>query len=278
MMTVASKTRSWQKRPVGDPAPPLGPPAAPSMFPIRDYLMERWGGQNLSVENMWHDRPIVGGTAPSSHRGAAFDWRYMAADGSVGPGPGRETLLREVIPFLINHSEELNIQQIHDYVGCTIWKAERATNEDGGWKTQPRGSQMGQPWAGWIHIEAGEWGWEDGRPVAVKLGLAPDEGGNGGPAAPVTDLSNGIWGLWPLSADKPELRLGALGDPVLYVQSVIFHCAGGAIARDGTFGTHTQRRVRDLQRVFRLNPDGAVGARTWPIVDGLAALKTPPPT
>jgi hypothetical protein len=30
--------------------------------------------------------------------------------------------------------------------------------------------------------------------------------------------------------------------------------------------------VRDLQRVFRLNPDGMVGPRTWPIVDGLATL------
>jgi hypothetical protein len=272
-MTVASKTRNWQKQPVGKPAPPHGPPAAPSLFPLREYLIERWGGQDLSTHNMWQDRPIVGGTAPSSHRGAAFDWRYMAADGSKGPGPGREKLLREVIPFLIEHSFELNVQQIHDYVACTIWKAERAGNQDHGWKTQPRGSQMGQPWAGWIHVEAGEWGWDDARPVAVRLGLAPE--GDGGPTAPPTDLLNGVWGLWPMSAKKPALRLGAMGDPVLYVQSVIFHCAGGGIARDSVFGANTQRRVRDLQRVFRLDTDGAVGPRTWQVVDGLAALMPP---
>ena len=124
-MTVASRTRSWQQQPVGAPAPPHGPPSAASLFPLRDFLLERWGGSNLSVHDMWHDRPIVGGSAPSSHRGAAFDWRYMAADQSFGPGPGREILLREVLPFLIDHSFELNVQQIHDYVGCAIWKASR---------------------------------------------------------------------------------------------------------------------------------------------------------
>ena len=257
-MTVASKTRNWQKQPVGKPAPPHGPPAAASLFPLREYLIERWGGQNLSTPNMWQDRPIVGGTAPSSHRGAAFDWRYMAADGSRGPGPGRDTLLREVIPFLIEHSLELNVQQIHDYVGCTIWKAERAGNRTTAGRRSQRGSQMGQPWAGWIHVEAGEWGWDDGRPVAVRLGLVPEGGGAEDRPHRRRTCSTGVG---PVAAQhaKPELRVGSMGDAVLYVQSVIFHCAGGGIARDSVFGPNTQRRVRDLQRVFRLDDDGAVG-------------------
>lgn len=274
-MAVASKTRSWQKHPVGSPGPPHGPPAARSLFPIKDFLMERWGGQYLSVEDMWHDRPIVGGTATSSHRGAAFDWRYMAPDGSDGPGPGRHVLLTEVLPFLLEHSLELNIQQVHDYVGCAIWKAERAGDANGGWKTQERGSQMGQSWAGWIHIEAGEWGWDDGRPVVVKLGLVPDVGGGGGGGGgeppPVTDLFNGIWGLWPLNTNKPELTIGALGDAVLYLQSVIFHRAGGGIARDSSFGSQTERRVRDVQRVFGLEDDGRVGPLTWGAIDRLTS-------
>jgi Putative peptidoglycan binding domain len=265
-MTVASKTRNWQRQPVGTPGPPKGPPCAPSLVPIRSYLTERWGGLHLSSEAMWEERPIVGGKLPSSHRGAAFDWRYS------NPGPGRETLLREVLPFLIAHSLELNIQQIHDYVGCTIWKAERARNADGGWKTQQRGSQMGQPWAGWIHIEAGVWGWDDGRPVAVKLGLVSDNAGNGEQAPSiVTDLTNGVFGLWPLNGDKPRLKLGSLGDAVLYLQSVIFHRAGGGIARDSSYGNQTKRRVRDVQREHGLTVDGAVGPQTWPVIDRLAA-------
>lgn len=268
-MAVASQTRSWQKRPVGKPGPPAGPPAAPSLFPLRNYLLERWGGQDLSAPDMWTDRPIVGGSLPSSHRGAAFDWRYMAADGSVGPGPGRPALLREVIPFLLSHSLELNVQQVHDYVGCTIWKADRAGNADGGWKTQPHGSQMGQPWAGWIHVEAGEWGWDDGRPVVVRLGLVPEGDGSG--SSTFTDLFNGHFGLWPLRADKAELQIGSLGDDVLYAQSVIFHRFGGGLARDGTFGHHTRRRVHDLQRAHHLAVDGRVGPRTWAVIDRMAS-------
>jgi len=269
-VTVASRTRNWQQRPVGKPAPPEGPPAARSLSPIRDHLLERWGGQYLSVPDMWHDRPIVGGSLPSSHRGAAFDWRYMAPDGSLGPGPGRQVLLREVLPFLIEHSAELNIQQIHDYVGCAIWKAERAHDRNGGWKTQPRGTQMGQAWAGWIHIEAGEWGWDDGRPVAEKLGLVnPSTNGVEPAPAIVTDLVNGVWGLWPL-AEKAELQVGAMGDAVLYLQSVIFHRCGGAIARDSSFGSQAKRRVRDVQREHGLRQDGKCGPRTWAVIDRLA--------
>ena len=269
-MTVASKTRSWQKQPVGSPDPPQGPPAAPSLFPLKHYLMERWGGQYLSVDDMWHDRPIVGGTAPSSHRGAAFDWRYMAEDGSFGPGPGRAALLQDVLPFLLGNSLELNIQQVHDYVGCAIWKASRAGDANGGWKTQERGSQMGQPWAGWIHIEAGEWGWHDGRPVPEKLGLVPASPNGEPQPGVVTDLFNGMWGLWPLNPDKPELKVGALGDAVLYLQSVIFHRAGGGIARDSSFGNQTKRRVRDVQEAHGLRRDGQCGPKTWGVIDTLA--------
>ena len=270
-MTVASKTRNWQRQPVGLSGSPPGPPCTPSLVPLRQYLTERWGGMHLSSEAMWEERPIVGGKLPSSHRGAAFDWRYMATDGSVGPGPGRTALLREVLPFLIDNSLELNIQQIHDYVGCAIWKAERARNADGGWKTQQRGQQMGQSWAGWIHIEAGEWGWDDDRPIVVRLGMVPDGGENGEPVQPiVSDLANGTWGLWRLNPDKPRLQVGSLGDAVLYLQSVIFHRAGGAIAHDGSFGNQTQRRVRDVQREHGLDDDGRVGPKTWAVIDHIA--------
>ena len=258
-MTVATQTRNWQSRPVGQPAPPQGPPAAASLFPLRDYLLERWGGQNLSAGNMWNDRPIRGGTKPSSHRGAAFDWRYQ------DPGPGRRVMLNEVLPFLIDNSFELNVQQIHDYVGCTIWKAERAADANGGWKTQPKGSQMGQSWAAWLHIEAGEWGWNDGRDVLDRLGLAPvDE------CVPVTDLAAGLFGLYPLDTGKRELRRGSVGDQVRYLQAVIAHRAGGAIAIDGEFGPQTERRVRDVQGVFGLARDGVCGPRTWRVIDELA--------
>jgi peptidoglycan hydrolase-like protein with peptidoglycan-binding domain len=225
--------------------------------------MEVWGGQDLSNDSIWYDRPIVGGKLPSSHRGAAFDWRYM------NPGPGRPTMLKEIRPFLINHSYELNVQQIHDYVGCTIWKASRSGDANGGWKTQARGAQMGQKWAGWLHIEAGEWGWNDGRDVPVRIGVVNDDN-TCATAPPVTDLEHGFFGLYPFDTAKRWLWEGALGDDVKYLQSVIYHRAGGAIAIDGGFGMQTVRRVRDLQTLFGLTVDGKVGPQTWGAVDTLA--------
>jgi peptidoglycan hydrolase-like protein with peptidoglycan-binding domain len=60
------------------------------------------------------------------------------------------------------------------------------------------------------------------------------------------------------------------GDAVRYLQGVIFHKAGGRITIDGYFGPETSRRVRDVQRSFRITVDGVVASDTWPVVDLLA--------
>jgi len=268
-LTIATQTRNWQQQPVGNPAPPTrGTRGAPSLFPLLDYLRERWGGASLSTDNLMHCRPIVGGTAMSSHCGAAFDWRY------INPGPGRAVMLNEVLPFVINHSYELNVQQIHDYVGCRIWKGIRSGDVRQGWLTQARGSQMGQLWAQWLHIEAGTWGWNDDRAVSERLGLVTGPGCTEQP--PITDLEHGQFGLWPF-AEKRWLWEGAFGDDVKYLQSVIYHKGGGSIAIDGGFGVQTRTRVIDLQlhqnaNVFgsNLTVDGRVGPEVWAIIDAAA--------
>lgn len=170
-MTVATQTRSWQSNPVGGAGDPIQPPAAPSLFPLLEWLCDVHGGESLSAPDLWTDRPVRGGTAVSSHRGAAFDWRYN------NPGPGRDYMLTRVLPFLLNFSYELNIQQVHDYWGCRVWKASRVVggNPDTGWLHQTPGSHsgmMGQSWAAWLHIEAGTWGWYDGRSVTERVGGA----------------------------------------------------------------------------------------------------------
>ena len=169
-MTVATQTRSWQREPVGDPSPPPCCVAAPSLFPLLDWLIAVHGGKSLSTKNLWHDRPVRGGSVPSSHRGAAFDWRYE------NPGKGRRYMLDSVLPLLIDDSLEFNVQQIHDYVGCRVWKASRSGDSGGGWARQNPGSHsgmMGSTWAQWLHVEAGEWAWNDDRPIPEKMGGAP---------------------------------------------------------------------------------------------------------
>lgn len=77
------------------------------------------------------------------------------------------------------------------------------------------------------------------------------------------------FGNWPWVA-KPVLRRGATGSSVRYLQSVISKRAGGNISVDGVFGSQTERRVKDLQRLFKLDDDGIVGKNTWGAVDYLA--------
>lgn len=93
------------------------------------------------------------------------------------------------------------------------------------------------------------------------------------PTSPIPpfDPVNAKWGLWPI-ATKPRIGLGATGDPVRYMQGVIFWKAGGNISIDGNFGPKTQARVKELQSFFNLTVDGWVGAQTWHTIDFLTTL------
>jgi hypothetical protein len=77
-----------------------------------------------------------------------------------------------VIPFLIDFSEELGVQAIHDYQRSRIWRppghSGRPAGSDG-WRDQPQGSQMGRDWARWIHIETHIDHWSDNRPVHERF-------------------------------------------------------------------------------------------------------------
>jgi peptidoglycan hydrolase-like protein with peptidoglycan-binding domain len=90
------------------------------------------------------------------------------------------------------------------------------------------------------------------------------------PKPPTFDPARAKWGLWPLNASKPQLRRGAKGDAVRYVQGVIAHNAGGNIAVDGDYGMQTWYRVQQVQVFFGLVVDGKVGPETWLVIDELA--------
>lgn len=254
-MAVSTKFDNWQAKKPGAPFTA----ASPNLLSLRKYLTEKYGGQNLG---MYSNRPITGGTSPSSHAfGAAMDWRYH------NPGPGRGTCMNEIVPFLINHSAELGIQAIHDYFGCQVWRAGR------GWLAQRPGSHggsMGATWATWLHIEVHPDNWSDARPVMEKVGFKPVQNPED-VAFPVFDPRAGKFGLWPLAKDKPTLRIGARGDAVRYLQGVIFNKAGGGIVVDGNFGPQTERRVREVQAFLQLKVDGIVGPQTWRSIDSLAS-------
>jgi len=259
-MTVAHRTRSWQRYPVGKPSPPPCCKAAPSLFPLRDWLIAVHGGKSLSVNDLWHDRPVRGGSLPSSHRGAAFDWRYQ------NPGKGRQYMLANVMPLLLSESLQLNVQQVHDYVGCRVWKAERVVSgdPDTGWRRQTPGSHsgmMGADWAQWLHVEAGEWAWNDGRSIPNKLdGVTPPPPSGG---------------TFTLELQKntltPERRaeLRGNGDVYLIQQIAMGHYSQLGNERyncgppDGDYGPKTQAAVKQIQADGGLDQDAKCGPATW---------------
>jgi hypothetical protein len=145
-----TKFYNWQKAAAGDYV--KFRKESPNMVAIKDYLCKRWGGTSVGILNK---RPIRGGSSPSSHTfGAALDWRY--GDTAVH----RQKIEKEVIPWLIENSEELGIQAIHDYVGSRIWMSVRVGGQRG-WRAQPAKDAMGASWAKWLHIETTKESWRN---------------------------------------------------------------------------------------------------------------------
>lgn len=253
-MTLMTKFFNWQLSKPGSPYTK----SSPNLLSLRKYLVEKHGGQSLGI---YGNRAVTGGKSPSSHAfGAAMDWRYQ------GPGPGRAKLVNEVIPFLIDNSQELGIQAIHDYFGCQVWRAGR------GWAAQRKrshGGSMGASWALWIHVEVHPDNWSDSRSVMEKLGFDGVEDPDNF-AFPEFNPRNGKYGLFPI-ANKPTVKIGASGDAVRYLQGVILNKAGGGVVVDGSFGPQLDRRVRDLQRFFGATVDGVVGPKTWVLIDKIAS-------
>lgn len=163
-MAVQATFFNWQRSGLNWDAPPYEA-CSPNLTEILKYITTRWGGRSLGCH---HDRPIVGGRAPSSHAfGAALDWRY-------GDVMDRGELLTEVIPWLVDNSAELGIDAIHDYAGDRIWRAGRTADIGDAhtlwWKTQNgAGGQMGHPSSVWLHLETPPSRWDDRSPVVERL-------------------------------------------------------------------------------------------------------------
>ena len=164
-MTVQTEFWSWQNAPM-KPDPKR---CSPLNTTLNSYLLKRWGGQNLGCYN---PRNTTTGSSPSTHwSGAANDWRYQS------PGMGRQAMLDQVMPWLIDNSRELGIQAIHDYAGKRIWRPPGTSGRpstpspDCGWR--PASSSDMQPANTWLHIEVLNTRWADTRSVEEMLATSP---------------------------------------------------------------------------------------------------------
>lgn len=247
--------------------------ASPNLRSIHDFCMWVWGGQNLGYAP--YARPIRGGLKPSSHTWGALDWRYYNVTNG-GRNPGRDVLLNDVLPFLINNSAELGIQAIHDYAGCRIWRANRSSDSAGGWRMQSIRNEMGASWALWIHVEVHPSAWFDSRPVAERVGLiTPTDPTPPTPPAPptpppappvpptperptVTAISLAKTTLDPAKRDQ----LRGNSDVALF-QIYVNGLFGAGLAVDSDFGPQTQSWTRTAQAFAQVTQDGVIGPASW---------------
>jgi peptidoglycan hydrolase-like protein with peptidoglycan-binding domain len=262
-MTKATEYFNWQAAGTADPH--YNKSAAPALVSLKTGLMARYGGQDLGCFGV---RDVRGGGAISTHAfGAAWDWRYMNADGTGLLG--RAATVNTVLPLLINNSTELGIQLIVDYIGCRSWNANRSADKFGGWKPgKPDPYGMGKGWAGWLHIEVNPHAWSDGRSMADKLGVqtAP-----GAPTLPPVDFKHLVFGLTPLVpyAKRGVLAIGSSGFWVQFVQAACTKAGFGCVV-DGGFGGQTRTAVQHFQTSRHLKADGIVGVATWTALNAVA--------
>jgi len=224
-VTVQTTFTSWQDG--RQPGPPFNHDS-PNLVALRDYLLKRYGGQNLGCYGI---RPVRLGSAWSSHSfGAALDWRW------ANPGPGRDVLEQEILPWLIANSAELGIDAVHDYVGCRIWRSNRGDGLGAYWKPQPKDSAgMGQSWAQWLHIETTELAWGDARPVDAKVAADP---------------------VLP----KPTLRRGSTGPEVArLIDFLRFFGWAPNLPPGTTYTLRVARGVKRMQRAIGASVDGVYG-------------------
>lgn len=161
---------NWQTKPESQLR--LFNKASANLVLIQADLIKRFGGAGNGIYGI---RDIHGGTSLSSHAfGAALDWSYRGMYDNKNVQAGRD-VAKLVSQWLIDNSKELGVQAIHDYINCRIWRSNRATDSNGGWRIQAKSTTgMGQTWGNWLHIEVHEQAWAWNTPIEQRLAPVPD--------------------------------------------------------------------------------------------------------
>lgn len=280
-MTVQDSFYNWQTN--GAPADIAfstsskgGRHPSENLAQILAYLKRRWGGQNLGY--IPNPRSIRDGASASTHTWGALDWRYSQLS-VAGTEVSRETAVDEILPFLIDNSEELGIDVIHDYFGCRIWHAAGAGNgrpgEKAGWKNQPKNPNngMGMAWATYFHIELVPSAFRDARTVEARVEPQDHPGPDPGDVPPTNDwagLAAAKMAEQPPAMPEHSLKQGDVNDRVYHLQVVLrpFHMSDGARipdcgGADGQFGPKTAATLAAVQAVYlATTADGQYGPVT----------------
>lgn len=257
-MTILTKYFDWQKSGINWDAPPHES-CSPNLNTFEDFVMDRWGGQDLGCHG---DRTNREGSTQSVHSwGAAWDWRYDKLS-IVGIAIGRVRALTEIIPWVINNSAELHIMAIHDYYGDRIWRAGRTTNvaeaHTAWWKKQyGAGSGMGESWATYFHFETNKEGFSDATPIEQRPGILMP-----GQAVPVPAPGPAL--SVPIPNTPPNIDRYSPADRVRWLQRICNDLSAQIglavdLVEDGLFGAKTTEAVKLLQRWVGVPQDAVYG-------------------
>lgn len=225
---------------------------SPNLTLVKQFLGTRFGMWN---NGCYAERDIRGGSIPSAHsHGAAIDQNY----------PDRVSAKSQIIPFLIDNSDELGIQAIHDYVGSRIWRAGRTKNPADAhtiwWKPNTTAAGMGDPNAKYLHIETTKTDWGRITAISVRLGTTDPV------PEPIPPSGAAVF--------TRTIKPGDEGADVAFVQTV-WRAPGAAtgdktIVVDGRNGPITVARTKLVQQASGLTADGIIGPKTQAVVMRLA--------
>lgn len=257
---MSVQTEFWNFQQLGAPQPvddfAKAGFTSPNLLRIYKYCKEVYGGQLLGIRP--NPRTIRNGAAPSTHTWGALDWRYE------NPGPGRQVILDELLPLLIEWSLELGVQAIHDYLGDRIWRPPFTSGRgSNGWvKQNGRGSGMGELWAGYLHVEVHPDTWFDERDVRNVLLGAPLQPPvvTIPPVPPVPGEEVGEEII--VNFRSREMVKGMTGNDIKWLQERMNTVGGKQLVVDGQFGAKTEQAVKDWQLFFGMLDDGKAGPQT----------------
>lgn len=203
----------------------------------------------------WVVREVRGGGRPSVHgtgRAADLSWKRKPD----GKGFGNYKAATVVLDFLIQHSELLLVEELHDYFLTPHgrgWRCDRAA-----WKVYDKptiGSQGGD----WWHVEIAPTHADD--PAYYEKAFADIKAGRGG--QPVATSTSTTQPAMSFPFPGKAVKKGSKGDSVKLVQALV------GVAISGTFDASTETAVKEWQTAHKVSPvDGVVGKQTWSVMFG----------
>jgi peptidoglycan hydrolase-like protein with peptidoglycan-binding domain len=205
----------------------------------------------------WVVRDVRGGSRPSVHgtgRAADVSWKRK----NDGKGYGNYKAACEVLDFLVQHSELLLIEELHDYFLQPYgrgWRCDRAA-----WKVYDKPS-IGSPGGDWWHIEIAPT--HADNPAYYEQAFAQIKAGGGQPAPVAPSTPTPATGGLTFTYPGKAVKKGSKGDAVKLVQAVV------GVTADGNFGGQTEAAVKAWQSAHNVSPaDGIVGKQTWAAMFG----------